>query len=125
VWRGRKGSRMKEAEWKHVKRGQVLIYADLDDGVQKAIVTEIDITVTVTDPVFKREQPYGLTADQGYVKIKYDDTEIVENLTNLIKFDLTVLRRLEQAWKEYNEYKGYMEEAEQAFKGMVTENQRK
>ena len=100
---------MKTELWNKVKRGDYLIYADVYDGVQKVKVVEIDITIEVFEPEHKKEQPYGLTADQGYVRIswKADEVEhiIAENLANLIRFDLSWFGHLKAAYDKWREYK--------------------
>ena len=96
---------MKSEFWSKVKRGDYLIYANLDDGVQKVKVTEIDITIEVFEPEYKKEQPYGLTAETGIVKIKVDEIELVENLANLIRFNLTWFGHLKAAYDKWQEYR--------------------
>ena len=96
---------MKTELWSKVKRGDYLIYADETDGVQKVKVTEIDIAVETLEPEYKKEQPYGLTAEKGYVRIywKADGIEynIVENLANLIRFNLTWYTKLKKAYDDW------------------------
>lgn len=105
---------MKGEDWKRVKRGQTLILARKDIGVVKATVIEIDIEVEVTVPTYRKEKPWGLTAETGTVKLKYDDTEIIENLQNLIKYSSDVFTRLKKAyddWRTYNTYAAAYEES--------------
>ena len=106
---------MKTELWSKVKRGDYLIYANLDDGVQKAKVTEIDITIEVFEPEYKKEQPYGLTAETGIVKIKVGEIELVENLANLIRFNLRYYRDLRQAWSTWQLAKIETEAYKEAF----------
>jgi len=106
---------MKAAEWKYVKVGNYVIYADEDDGVQKAQVIEIDIKETVEKPTLHFDYPYGKTADSGVVKIKYNENEAVINLANLVKWNPTYYRQLEKAWREWQEYKAAAESLKDTF----------
>ena len=113
---------MKTELWSKVKRGDYLIYADETDGVQKAKVTEIDITVETFEPEYKKEQPYGLTADQGYVKISWKEDELeweaTENLANLIKFNLTYYRRLKARYDTWRSAQATAETYREDFIGL-------
>jgi len=109
---------LKSADWKYVKVGDYLIYADEDEGVKKAQVIEIDIKVEAFEPTWHYDYPYGLTTETGVVKIKYDETELVANLADLIKFNNADFRRLEQAWREWQDEK---DEAEDLKDDFITE----
>lgn len=100
---------MKSELWSKVKAGDYLIYADEYAGVFKAKVTEVDITIETFEPEYKKEQPYGLTAETGIVRIRYDETELTENLANLIRFNLTWYTTLKKMWNVYQKHKETME----------------
>ena len=116
---------MKSELWSKVKRGDYLIYADEYDGVQKVKVTEIDISIEVFEPEYKKVQPYGLTADKGYVKIswKVDEVEhvIAENLANLIRFNLSWFGHLKAAYNKWQEYRATAD----VFKEVFTDDRAK
>lgn len=112
---------MKSEDWKRVKRGQTLILARKDIGVVKATVIEIDIEVEVTRPTYRKEKPWGLTAETGTVKLRVDDTELIENLQNLVKYSSSVFVRLKKA---YDDWKAYYDSAaayEEAFTSLINE----
>lgn len=105
---------MKSEDWKRVKRGQTLILARTDIGVVKATVIELDVAVEVTAPTYRKEFPWGKTKDTGTVKLKYNNTVIIENLQNLIKYDPAVFAKLKTAygkWKSYQNVAAYYREA--------------
>ena len=110
---------MKSELWAKVKRGDYLIYADEDDGVQKVKVVEIDISIEVFEPEYKKEQPFGLTAETGNIRILIQKNgrplQIVENLTSLIRFNLTWYTMLKKAYTVWQQYKAYAEEYLDAF----------
>jgi len=106
---------LKAELWPKVKEGDYLIYADEYDGVFKAKVIETDITIETYEPEYRREQPYGLTAETGYVKIKYNEKELIENLANLIRFVDAWYRRLKKIWDEYQQKKSEAEDELDAF----------
>ena len=113
---------MKSELWSKVKRGDYLIYADETDGVQKVKVVEIDITIEVFEPEYRKEQPYGLTAETGYVKIQYTvltvTYEIIENLASLIKFNLTYYRRLKARYDTWRSAQATAETYKEDFIGL-------
>ena len=106
---------MKSELWSKVKRGDYLIYADEYDGVQKAKVTEIDISIEIFEPEYKKEQPWGLTAETGYVRIKVGEIEIVQNLASLIRFVPSWHDELLRSYKKYEYHKALAEAATEAF----------
>lgn len=111
---------MKSEDWKRVKRGQTLILARKDLGVVKATVVEIDIDVEVTYPTYRKEKPWGLTAETGTVKLHYDDTELIENLQNLIKYSSGVFARLKKAYDDWKTYKDYADAYEESFLTLIS-----
>ena len=116
---------MKSELWPKVKRGDYLIYADEDDGVQKVKVVEIDITIEVFEPEYKKEQPYGLTAETGNIRILIQKNgkplQIIENLASLIRFNLSWYNELRNLLSQYGYYKGLAEERINAFTGKRAE----
>lgn len=99
---------MKAADWKNVKVHQTLIYARDDVGVVRATVTEIDIKVEEFEPTFHYAYPWGKTATDGVVKIKYEvnavSREHEENLANLIKFKSRYFTELTKAYNDWQQY---------------------
>jgi hypothetical protein len=112
---------MKSAEWKYVKVGNYVIYADEDDGVHKAQVIETDIKETVEKPYLHFDYPYGKTAETGVVKIKYNENELVANLADLVKFNPTYFRQLEKAWREWQNQKVTAEMLKDEFTALRSE----
>lgn len=100
---------MKAADWSKVKVHQVLVYAREDIGVVTAEITEIDIKVRETEPTLHYDYPYGKTATQGVVKIKYTLAGVVqeheENLSELIKWNPRYYRELTKAYTDWQTYK--------------------
>jgi len=112
---------MKSEDWKRVKRGQTLILARKDIGVVKATVIEIDLEVEVTRPTYRKEKPWGLTAETGTVKLRVDDTEIIENLQNLMKYTSEVFVRLKKAYDTWKTYKMAAAAYEEDFTSLINE----
>lgn len=112
---------MKSEDWKRVKRGQTLILARRDIGVVKATVIEIDIEVEVTRPTYRKERPWGLTAESGTVKLRYDDTELIENLQNLTKYTSEVFVRLKKAYDLWRAYYTGAAAYEESFLTLISE----
>ena len=81
-----------------MRRGDWVIYADQYDGVHRAKIVEVDIKIYDPGLPTKWGYPYGLTAETGTVKIRYDTTEKIENLENLLAFIPANLTILKKAW---------------------------
>ena len=96
-----------------------MIYARTDLGVKKARVVEIDITVEEEYPTLHREQPYGLTKDQGYVNIQYDSTTVLENLANLIEYKLSVFTELTKAYDDWVRSRATADSYEDTFNAAI------
>jgi len=111
---------VKSEDWKRVKRGQTLILARKDLGVVKATVVEIDIEVEVTHPTYRKERPWGLTAETGTLKLRVDDTELIENLQNLVKYSSGVFMRLKQAYDTWKTCKDYADAYEESFSTLIS-----
>lgn len=112
---------MKSEDWKRVKRGQLLILARTDIGVVKVTVIELDVAVEVTAPTYRREYPWGKTVQSGTVKIRYNNTQIIENLRNLIKYDVAVFAQLKKAYRDWQSYKILANYYREAFTTLISE----
>lgn len=112
---------MKRELWPKVKAGSWVIYADEDAGVHKAKVTEVDIKLYEPGEPSRWGHPYGLTKDTGAVKIRYDETEIIENLADLVTYGATKFRQLRQAWEKWQAVKASADSYEEAFQAMRQE----
>lgn len=100
---------MKRELWKKVKVGSWVIYADQYLGVFKAKVTEIDLMIYTPGEPSRRGYPYGKTADKGVVKIRYDETETIENLTDLIVYGPSKYAVLRRDWTQWQNRKAAAE----------------
>lgn len=116
---------MKSEEWKRVKRGQMLILANTTVGVVKATVIELDIEVEVTYPTYRKERPWGLTAESGTVKIQYDETEAIVNLQDLIKYSPGLFARLRKAYNDWQQYNDYAVAYQESFNTLISEESAK
>lgn len=86
----------------------------------KATVIEIDIDVEVTYPTYRKEKPWGLTAESGTLRLRVDDTELIENLQNLIKYTSSVFTRLKKAYDDWRTYKDYADAYEESFLTLIS-----
>lgn len=95
---------MRSQDWKDVREGQTLILTDQYLGVLKVTVIEVDVAVEVTEPTYRKEYPWGKTATTGTIKIRYDSTETVANLADLIKYKTQTYNMLKRAHDRYLTY---------------------
>ena len=116
---------MKSEDWGRVKRGQTLILANTIVGVLKVTVLELDVEVEVTHPTYRKENPWGLTAQTGSVKIKYDETETMENLQNLMKYSPGRFSNLARAYDLWVTYRNYATAYREAFNTLISEESAK
>lgn len=92
---------MRKELWAKIKTGDVVITADEYSGPFRATVIEVDIAIESTEKPLFKEHPYGLTKDTGTIKIRYDTTEQIANLEQLIKYSAQRLEKLQGAWNRY------------------------
>jgi len=116
---------LKSEEWKRVRRGQTLILANTTVGVVKATVIELDVEVEVTHPTYRKERPWGLTAESGTVKLRYGETEIIENLQNLMKYSPGRFAHLARAYDLWDTYTNYAAAYRDAFNTLISEESAK
>lgn len=100
---------MKRELWRTVKRGTWLIYADEYEGVYRCMVTEVDIRIYEPGTPSRWGNPYGLTAQTGTVKIRYDEGEKIENLANLVAYSSGKLMVLRRDWNRWQKVKASAE----------------
>ena len=112
---------MKRELWPKVKVGSWVIYADEDAGVQKARVTEVDIKIYEPGEPSRWGYPYGKTKDTGTVKIRYDETELIENLADLITYGPTKFRKLRKDWTSLAAAKDSFENTREIFMARIQE----
>lgn len=112
---------IKSEEWGRVKRGQTLILANTTLGVLKVTVIELDVEVEVTHPTYRKENPWGLTAQTGSVKIRYNETETMENLQNLMKYSPGLFARLRKAYNDWQQYNDYAVAYREVFTTLISE----
>jgi len=112
---------LKKELWARVQAGDWLIYADEYDGVHKVKVAEVDITQYEPGPPAREAQPWGLTAETGTVKIQYDAVERIENLADLIPWNLSRFQALERAWKDLQAAKATAEDLGVKFNTQVAD----
>lgn len=111
---------MKSEEWNRVREGQTLILANTTLGVLKVTVVELDVEVEVTHPTYRKERPWGLTAESGTVKIRHNETEAIENLQNLIKYEPGLFTRLKSAYDEWKTYNTMAAAYKESFTTLIT-----
>lgn len=107
--------------WGKVKVGDWVILANIYDGVIKAEVVEVDVKVAEPLPTFHYDYPWGMTAESGVVKLKYDETEKIENLADLVRYKPAYYTELKKAFDEWQQYKGYEESYKAVFTNLVAE----
>jgi hypothetical protein len=120
---------MRGSEWRDVKTGDLVIYADVHEGVFRAKVVTVDIAVFEPGSKTIRAHPWGLTADSGAVEIEYEKETAgnlvkqrkFENLGNLVKYTVYRLRDLRRKWSSYSKAKTAAEAAEEIFNAKVRE----
>ena len=112
---------MKRELWPKVKPGSWVIYADEDAGVHKARVTEVDIKIYEEGAPSRWGYPYGLTKDTGTVKIRYDETELIHNLADLITYGPTKYAKLRKDWQKLMASKATTEAYRETFQARITE----
>jgi len=114
---------MKRADWGRVKRGQYLIYADVDVGVFKAKVVEVDIRLYEPGEPSRYGYPYGLTKDTGAVKISYIQDkvtqEMINNLAELIIWGPEKFTQLTEIWENLVKYRATVDASKEEFNAQV------
>lgn len=112
---------MKRALWPQIKVGSFVVYADRYRGVYKAKVTEIDVKVYEPGEPSRWGYPYGKTTETGACKISYNETEILENLENLVAYTPFKLGKLRRAWTKYQDSKATTDLYEEQYLTLIQE----
>ena len=112
---------MKSEYWDGMRRGDWVIYANEYDGVHRAKIIEVDIRLYDPGLPSKWGYPYGLTAETGTVKIRYDTTEKIENLENLLAYIPGNISKLKKAWNQMQAAKAKATSITEAFLMKVRE----
>ena len=112
---------MKSELWEKVKVGSWVIYADQDAGVWKAKVVEVDIRIYEPGEPSRWGYPYGKTAETGTVKIRYNETEIYENLENLVTYGPVKLAKLKKDWNRWRAGKAEADVYKETFLARIQE----
>ena len=112
---------MKSELWEKVKVGSWVIYADQDAGVFKAKVIETDIKIYEPGEPSVWGHPYGLTAETGTVKIRYNETELLENLENLITYGPAKLAKLKKDWNRWRAQQASSDALKETFLARIQE----
>ena len=112
---------MKRELWPKVKVGTWVIYADEDLGVHKAKVTEIDVKIYEPGEPSRWGYPYGKTKDTGTVRIRYDETELIHNLADLISYGPAKYAKLRKDWQKLAASKAETEMIRETFRARILE----
>jgi hypothetical protein len=118
LWRA-----LKAEDWKLVKVGAYVVFADVYEGPKRGVVRTVDIKIRDPETGGGWSYPYGLTADSGAVEVEVDGALRTLNLRDLLVYGSASFGRLRKLWEVAQKKKGAYEEALGLYQSQITEMQ--